>query len=61
MVTMEILNLKSCNVADGFIDYFVRTLYSRDNIPPLLWSLGVDILYDLLDKLCLSLKSHTTT
>ena len=61
MVTMEILSCKNCNIADGVIGYVVRMLHSRDNIPPLLWSLGAYILYDLLAKLCPSLKSHTTT
>ena len=61
MVTMEILSSKSCNIANGVIDCVVSTLQSRDNIPPLLWSLGAENLYDLLAKLCPSLKAHTTT
>ena len=61
MVIIKILNWKICNIADGVIGYAVRKIQLRDNIPPFLWSLGAENMYDLLDKLCPSLKSHTTT
>ena len=61
MVAMNIMSWKFSNIANGAIDYAVIMLQLRDNIPSLLWSLGENIMCDLLAKICPSLKSHTTT